>query len=67
MYLIPAGNQIGEGISALRIILLVRGIVLSGRIVIFVLESVVTGFAIGQTLLESRKGVGQAGPLTVGE
>ena len=41
------------------IILLVQGIVLSGRIVKFVLESVLTGSAIGQSLLGSGKGVGQ--------
>jgi len=54
-----------EGRSALIIILLGRGIVLSGRIVKFVVESVVTGSAIGQSLLGSGKGVGQSGPFTV--
>lgn len=48
------------------IILLVQGIVLSARIVKFVVESVVTGSAIGQSLLGSGKGVGQSGPFTVG-
>ena len=49
------------------IILLVQGIVLSGRIVKFVLESVATGSAIGQSLLGSGKGVGQSSPFTVGD
>ena len=40
------------------IILLVLGIVLSGRRVKFEVESVVTGSAIGQSLLGSGKGVG---------
>ena len=35
-------------------------------IIIFVVESVVTGSAIGQSLLGSGKGVGQSGPFTVG-
>ena len=48
------------------IILLVQGIVFSARIVKFVVESVVTGSAIGQSLLGSGKGVGQSGPFTVG-
>lgn len=48
------------------IILLVQGIVLSARIVKFVVESVVTGSAIGQSLLGSGKGVGQSGPFAVG-
>ena len=39
---------------------------LSARIVKFVVESVVTGSAIGQSLLGSGKGVGQSGPFTVG-
>lgn len=42
------------------------GIVLSARIVKFVVESVVTGSAIGQSLLGSGKGVGQSGHFTVG-
>lgn len=41
-------------------------IVFSARIVKFVVESVVTGSAIGQSLLGSGKGVGQSGPFTVG-
>ena len=41
-------------------------IVFSARIVKFVVESVVTGSAIGQSLLGSAKGVGQSGPFTVG-
>jgi hypothetical protein len=41
-------------------------IVLSARIVKFVVESVVTGSAIGQSLLGSGKGVGQSGLFTVG-
>ena len=41
-------------------------IVFSARIVIFVVESVMTGSAIGQSLLGSGKGVGQSGPFTVG-
>ena len=41
-------------------------IVFSARINIFVVESVVTGSAIGQSLLESGKG-GQSGPFTVGD
>ena len=41
-------------------------IVLSARIVKFVVESVVTGSAIGRSLLGSGKGVGQSGPFTVG-
>ena len=41
-------------------------IVLSARIVKFVVESVVTGSAIGQSLLGSGKGMGQSGPFTVG-
>ena len=41
-------------------------IVLSARIVKFVVESVVTGSAIGQSLMGSGKGVGQSGPFTVG-
>ena len=48
------------------IILLGLGIVLSARIVKFVVESVVTGSAIGQSLLGSGKGVGQSSPFTVG-
>lgn len=48
------------------IILLVQGIVLSGRIVKFVLESVATSSAIGRSLLGSGKSVGQSGPFTVG-
>ena len=48
------------------IIWLVQGIVFSARIVKFVVESVVTGSAIGQSLLGSGKGVGQSGPFTVG-
>ena len=48
------------------IILLGRGIVFSARIVKFVVESVVTGSAIGQSLLGSGRGVGQLGPFTVG-
>ena len=52
--------------SAMIIILLGLGIVLSARIVIFVVESVVTGSAIGQSLLGSGKGVGQSSPFTVG-
>ena len=47
--------------------LMARGvIVFSARIVKFVVESVVTGSAIGRTLLGSGKGVGQSGPFTVG-
>lgn len=38
----------------------------SAGIIIFVVESVVTGSAIGQSLLGSGKGVGQSGPFTVG-
>ena len=41
-------------------------IVFSAIIVKFVVESVVTGSAIGQSLLGSGKGVGQSGPFTVG-
>ena len=41
-------------------------IVFSARIVKFVVESVVTGSSIGQSLLGSGKGVGQSGPFTVG-
>ena len=41
-------------------------IVFSARIVKFVVESVVTGSAIGQSLLGSGKGVGQSSPFTVG-
>jgi len=48
------------------IILLGLGIVLSARIVKFVVESVVTGSSIGQSLLGSGKGVGQSSPFTVG-
>ena len=48
------------------IIKLGLGIVFSARIVKFVVESVVTGSAIGQSLLGSGKGVGQSGPFTVG-
>ena len=40
-------------------------IVFSAIIVKFVVESVVTGSAIGQSLLGSGKGVGQSGPFTV--
>lgn len=40
--------------------------VFRGGIIIFVVESVVTGSAIGQSLLGSGKGVGQSGPFTVG-
>lgn len=69
-YLNPARLRLGffvrEGRSAMIIILLVQGIVLSARIVKFVVESVVTGSAIGQSLLGSGKGVGQSGPFTVG-
>ena len=43
-----------------------RGSVLSARIVKFVVESVVTGSAIGQSLLGSGKGVGQSSLFTVG-
>ena len=49
------------------IILLGRGIEFSARIVKFVVESVVTGSAIGQSLLGSGKGVGQSSPFTVGD
>lgn len=52
--------------SAMIIILLVQGIVFSARIVKFVVESVVTGSAIGQSLLGSGKGVGHASPFMVG-
>ena len=41
-------------------------IVFSAGIIIFVVESVVTGSVIGQSLLGSGKGVGQSGPFTVG-
>ena len=56
----------GKGRSALIIILLGRGIVFSARIVKFVVESVVTGSAIGQSLLGSGKGMGQSSPFAVG-
>jgi len=67
------GFFVWEWESAMIIILLVLGIVLSARIVKFVVESVVTGSAIGQSLLGSGKGVGNQallrwgiGPVTVG-
>lgn len=67
----PARLRLGffvwEWESAMIIILLVLGIVLSARIVKFVVESVVTGSAIGQSLLGSGKGVGQSGLFTVGK
>ena len=69
-YLNPARLRLGffvrEGRSALIIILLGWGIVFSAGIVNFVVESVVTGSAIGQSLLGSGKGVEQSGPFTVG-
>ena len=56
-----------RGVSAMILKLMGRGvIVFSARIVNFVVESVVTGSAIGQSLLGSGKGVGQSGPFTVG-
>lgn len=56
-----------RGVSALILKLMGRGvIVFSAGIIIFVVESVVTGSAIGQSLLGSGKGVGQSGPFTVG-
>ncbi len=66
----PARLRLGffvwEWESAMIIILLVLGIVLSAGFINFVEESVVTGSAIGQSLLGSGKGVGQSGPFTVG-
>ena len=44
-----------------------RGVIVFSAIIVkFVVESVVTGSAIGQSLLGSGKGVGQSGPFTVG-
>ena len=49
------------------IILLFQGIVLSARIVIFVVGPAAgAGSATGQSLLGSGKGVGQSSPFTVG-
>lgn len=56
-----------RGVSALILKLMERGvIVFSAGIVKFVVESVVTGSAIGQSLLGSGKGMVQSGPFTVG-